>query len=336
MNSNNGVRLLVTGGSGFIGSNLMARALETPGLEVLSIDKRAPRVGVGSRAHCTVDLLDIIHLRRVIRSFQPSHVIHLAARTDLMGKTLDDYADNTVGTSNLIAALSETQRLERVVFASSRLVCKIGYRPVDDLDFLPSHPYGSSKVAMERSIRSSAVPASWTIVRPTSIWGPYFSVPYADFFNHVLAGRYVHPRGLRVLKSFGYVENTVEQIMGILYADHQSVSERVFYLADYVPIEVLSFARFLAKASGAPRVREVPLWTLSAAARVGDLARLSRLYRNPPLTSFRLNNLLTEMTFDMRATQEIVPSLPVDRDEGIRRTLRWLQGEGEGRLPKEA
>jgi nucleoside-diphosphate-sugar epimerase len=319
-------RVLVTGGSGFIGTNLVARLLATSGVEVLSLDKRTPKTPTNRRVHQVGDLLDGAEIQRIVDSFRPTHVVHLAARTDLDGASLDDYTENTVGTANLIAALKGSPWLRRVIFASSRLVCEIGYLPTDEYDVMPSHPYGSSKVEMEKLIRESLPASLWVIVRPTSIWGPWFSVPYADFFTHVLAGRYVHPRGTRVRKSFGYVENTVEQLVSLMDAADSEMAGRTLYLADYEPIEVFTFASSLAQRAGAPRVREVPLWALRAAGRLGDIAQESGLYKHPPLTTFRLSNLCTDMVFDMSPMKAIAPLLPFDQLDGINRTLSWLRG----------
>jgi hypothetical protein len=121
------------------------------------------------------------------------------------------------------------------------------------------------------------------------------------------------------------VENTVHQIMGILAAPEADVAGRVLYLADYEPIEVLAFARELAEAAEAPKVREVPTSVLATLAGIGDLAKKTRVMAHPPLTTFRLNNLRTDMTFDLSATSRVAPELPVGRHEGILRTLEWLR-----------
>ena len=167
---------------------------------------------------------------------------HLAARTDLGGATLADYAANTRGVENLIDAASSSATIRRVMFASSRLVCKIGYQPAADDDYCPSTVYGESKAIGERVVRARAASAAWDwiIVRPTSIWGPWFGVPYRVFFDAVARGRYVHPRGRRIAKSFGYVGNTVHQLLALASAPSADLHARTLYLADYPPIDVLA------------------------------------------------------------------------------------------------
>lgn len=52
-----------------------------------------------------VDLLDYHSLSKTIQDFNPDYILHLAARTDLMGETLDDYSANTIGVDNLLKAV---------------------------------------------------------------------------------------------------------------------------------------------------------------------------------------------------------------------------------------
>jgi GlcNAc-P-P-Und epimerase len=263
----------------------------------------------------------------VVQSVDPTHIIHLGARTDLEGQTVSNYAANTEGTENLLSAAASIDPPPRLIVASTRMVCRIGYQPRSDLDYCPPNAYGQSKVEMERIVRGSGYDAAWLLIRPTSIWGPWFGAPYRDFFLAVARGRYRHPAGGRILKSFGYVGNTVHQILGLMQAPDPRVTGRVFYLADYEPIEVLDWARRIQAETGGPAVRTLPIGILRAVAGGGDL--LKRLgWREPPLTSFRLSNLLTEMLYDLEPVRALVPDSPVSIDEGVKRTVAWLHASG--------
>ncbi len=317
-------RILVTGGSGFIGTNLVS-ALQAAGHEVFSIDLKPPQIAAQRPAWRRVDIRDADALAAELRRIAPQLVVHLAARTDLNGAGVADYSSNTDGVRNLIAA-AVGAGVQRVLFASSRLVCRIGYQPSSDVDYLPTTPYGESKVVGEGLVRSANAPFEWTIFRPTSIWGPWFHVPYRNFFDAIRRGRYVHPRGQRILKSFGYVGNSVHQLMAMLAAPRDAVHGRMFYLADYEPIEVLGWGRRVQAAFGAPPIREVPMATLRLAAGVGD--GLSWLgWKSVPLTRFRLDNLVTEMLHDTRGLQALAPRLPHDLDRAVMDTVAWMRAD---------
>ena len=175
-------RVLITGGSGFIGTNLVELS-KAQGCELLNFDKKPPQNLAHSGLWREIDLMDRAQLENAVREFDPDYIFHLAARTDLDGKTVEDYAENFSGTQNLVDAVSALGRLKRIVFASTRLIFRIGYQPKNDTDYCPTTPYGESKILVEKLLRKSTrIPCSWTMVRPTSIWGPWFGIPYKTFF----------------------------------------------------------------------------------------------------------------------------------------------------------
>lgn len=318
-------RVLVTGGSGFIGTNLV-QALIDEGITVLSLDERAPRNPAHAKVFKQVSLLDADNLARVIADFAPTCVYHLGARTDLHGTAVEDYPANTRGQQNVTDACKQQPSIQRVIFASSRLVCQIGYRPKDDRDYNATTPYGQSKVEGEKMLRASpTLPFSWAIVRPTSIWGPWFDIPYRTFFDHVRAGRYFHPGSLTVQKSFGYVGNSVHQLRSIMKATTQDIQGRTFYIGDYTPIDVKAFADAIAVTFGGKPVKRLPLPLLKAAAHAGDI--LQRLgYKEPPLTTFRLDNLCTNMLHDFWGLEAITGPLPFSMEQGVAKTVEWMKG----------
>lgn len=323
------MRVLITGGSGFIGTNLIDH-LSAPGTEILNVDIAPPRNELHAAHWRQIDLCDRGALTTCIREFQPELLFHLGARTDLDGAGVADYAANTIGVSNLIDAALATPSIARVVLASTRLVCRIGYQPAHDEDYCPTTAYGESKVDGERIVRRrcASAPFSWVILRPTSIWGPWFDVPYKLFFLSVAKGRYIHPRGVHINKSFGFVGNTVHQLALVGRAPADRLNGSTMYLADYPPIEVSQLANEIQKASHAARVRSVPLLVLRAIASAGDAAKALGM-RNPPLTSFRLNNLLAPMVHDLGPLERLCGPLPHGLNDGVLQTVTWLRAQGQ-------
>jgi nucleoside-diphosphate-sugar epimerase len=320
-------RLLVTGGSGFIGTNLVEH-YRARGSTVVNVDPAPPRNPAHRDVWTRFDPLDGEALRAAIAELRPTAVLHMGARTDLDGADLAAYAANTEGVRVMVDALRDAPSVQRVIFASSRMVCHIAYRPKHETDWCPPNPYGESKVVGEQIVRAADLPVPWTLVRPTSIWGEWFDVPYKTFFLQVAAGRYVNVRGHVVDKSFGYVGNTVHEIDRMLHAPAEQVHRRTLYLADYPPINVAEMAERIRAELGARPIRTLPLAALKPPALVGDALRKLG-WRNPPLTSFRLANLITEMVFDLDATQAIAGELPYTMEEGVRRTVKWMREAGE-------
>ncbi len=322
-------RVLVTGGSGFIGTNLVEHFLVRE-VDVVNIDIEPPRNSAHRHCWRKVDLLDKKVLREFIQAFRPTYVLHMGARTDLDGRAVSDYAVNTDGVRNLIEAMEGVSSIRRVVFASSRLVCRIGYQPVNESDYCPSTPYGESKVIGEKIVRDTGrnMPCPWVIVRPTSIWGPWFDIPYKTFFMTIAKGRYVHPGSGQIMKSFGFVGNAVYELVSLLKVDTDKVAGRTFYLADYPEINVAEMAETIRCAEGAPSIRSMPVPILRMIAWLGDLSKILG-YPHPPLTSFRLANLLTPMVHDMKPLSQLVGRLPFSMHEGVSITVNWLRQRGD-------
>jgi GlcNAc-P-P-Und epimerase len=319
-------RIFITGGSGFIGTNLV-QVLVNSGSEVLNFDRRVPLNRHHRAYHQIGEILDPEGLHSAIQSFQPELVIHLAGRCDLDGLSLADYAANTTGVQNIISAIRGAGCVKRVVFASSRYVHPTAAQPQGDAEYAPFTFYGASKAEGEKIVRASGLEIPWVLLRPTSIWGPWFGIPYRGFFDTVRQGLYVHPRGERLYKTYGYVGNVVHQIKQFLSVPAEFVHGRVFYVADYQPIEIRKMAETIREAFGAPVVREVSMTVLRSLAKVGDGAKKVG-WKNPPLTSFRLSNLRTQMVYDMSATEAIVGLCPYTTEEGVRSTVDWIKQHG--------
>lgn len=322
-------RVVITGGSGFIGTNLVEHFV-AKGALVTNLDVVQPRNPAHVNYWKRVDLLDRETLTNSIREFQPNYILHMGARTDLDGKSLDDYAANTDGVRNLIDAIEGVSSVRRVVFASSRLVCRIGYQPANELDYCPTTPYGESKVVGEKIVREAShrIPCTWIIVRPTSIWGPWFDVPYKTFFLSITKQRYVHPGVAAIQKSFGFVGNTVYELHQLLEADVDLVNKKILYLADYPPIDVAIMANSIQRELGVASIKTLNLVALRLVARIGDALKLFG-WRHPPLTTFRLNNLITPMVHDLVPLEQIVGELPYSMEEGISATVDWMRSTGD-------
>ena len=321
-------RILVTGGSGFIGTNVMQHWIDA-GAEVLNLDSKPPAHSAHQPFWTETDIRDKAAYTAAVKDFKPECLLHLAARVDLNGQTVADYDANTIGVENTVLAAKESG-IPRVLFASSQLVCTPGYQPRTDEDYCPPNPYGESKVIGEQIVRTMAGDAfTWALLRPTSIWGPWFNEPYRDFFLRVRRGSYLQAKGVRVAKSFGYVGNAVFALAALAECRAESLHRRVLYLADYEPAVVSEWADMIQREWGAAPIRQVPLGVLQAAAKAGDGLKCLG-WKNPPLTSYRLKNLLTPSPQDMEPLRALCGPLPYTQAEGTQLTVAWLRAQEAG------
>jgi GlcNAc-P-P-Und epimerase len=313
-------RILITGGSGFIGTNLI-NYLCDQGETVLNIDLSPPLNNDDRSFYKEVNLLDLKRLQVVVTEFAPTHIVHLAARTDLNGKHLSDYEVNTVGTHNLIAAANQCHHLQKIIFTSSMLVCKPGYIPKNDFDFLPGTIYGESKKNMELLVRAATINAEWIIVRPTSIWGPWFKTPYRDYFDRIMRGTMYNIKGRACIKTYGFVLNTVYQINQLL--NTKGIAGQVFYLGDQPPINITEWTNQICDAIQEKRPKEIPYPLFVLAGKLGDL--LNSVGIQFPMTSFRLKNMTTNNILPLHNLYELTGPMPYSENDAIQLTLDWIK-----------
>jgi UDP-glucose 4-epimerase len=173
------VRVLVTGGAGFIGSNLV-HALLSGGVEVGVIDDFS--TGKVENLHPAAWLrhLDILDasLPEVVAEFAPDAVVHLAAQTDVSRSLVDPARDrevNTAGTA-AVARAAAAAGVKRMLSASSAAV-------YGDQDMLPipetapkrpMNPYGESKLAAESALAETlrGTGVDFACMRFANVYGP--------------------------------------------------------------------------------------------------------------------------------------------------------------------
>ncbi|MFD0791993.1 NAD-dependent epimerase/dehydratase family protein [Mucilaginibacter litoreus] len=313
------LKVLVTGGSGFIGTNLIDNLLRDK-YQVLNLDIEPPANSHHLPQWKKVNILKYSEFEKAALKFSPDYIIHLAAVTDLDGKTIDYYHTNIQGTQNVIDISDKLSDLKKVIFTSSMYVCKPGSIPPDYNTYTPHTLYGRSKVEGELLVKAIKNPSyKWIIIRPTSIWGPWFKVPYIDFFNMVYQGKYFN-FGKTCTKTYGYVGNTVFQIRLLMAAD--DIYNKTFYIGDKQPTPIADWANEISIDFGRGPVKRIPFRAIKIAALIGDM--LSKAGVKFPLTSFRLNNMMTDNVFPLTDLYEVTGDGPYTRAQGTSETVKWL------------
>jgi nucleoside-diphosphate-sugar epimerase len=315
------MKMLITGSSGFIGRWLVQSAKQA-GFDVYGLDRFKARE---IQQNYVGNLCEIGFLDAVLERVRPDIVVHLAARTDLGGRTCGDYVDNIDGVNLLLRSLKKYKSIKKAIFTSTQLVCKIGHVPNSPTEYCPNTAYGESKVIGEQLVRGADLGGiEWCIVRPTTVWGPGISTHYQRMIKMIEAGRYFHCGHELLYKSYGYCENVAEQYCRIASAPAGVINSQTLYLADYAPISLKTYADRIANELNAPKIPTLPMWAARSLAKLGDLAGCCG-FANFPFNSFRLRNIRTEYVFDMQKTLKICGPMPVSFDEGIKRMINWYQ-----------
>ena len=101
-----------------------------------------------------------------------------------------------------------------------------------------------------------------------------------------------------------------------------------FYLADYEVYDIKSWADLMSAAFGRSSVPVLPKIVVYMAAFVGDFIKFFG-YQSPPFSSFRLKNMMADTTkVPLTAIKEFVPKLPFNINDGVKRTVTWINENG--------
>ena len=174
------MKILVTGGAGFIGSHLVDRLLQL-GHEVVVIDNLATgdRHNLNPRARFYETSLLDPSLGEIFQIEKPDIVNHHAAQNDVRRSNADPVFDaqhNVIGSIRLIQCCVEHD-VQKVIYASSggTVYGEPIYLPVDEAHpIAPISPYGISKHTVEHYLFLAAASGglNYTILRYANIYGP--------------------------------------------------------------------------------------------------------------------------------------------------------------------
>ncbi len=319
------MKILCTGGSGFIGTYLIDSLLKNGSL-CINLDTVNPKKTNHEHIWRNCNILNKHYLFEIFSEFKPTEVIHLAARTTTDGKSLDDYIDNIEGTANVLQAIKNTPSISRVIIVSSQHVRKPGSGfPQYDQDFNPHGLYGESKVITEQLTHQANLECIWTIIRPTTVWGPLHPSLPSGLWYFMKKGWYFHPKNDPVVRSYGYVKNVAWQIEKILLGAENDITKKVFYVGER-PIYQIDWINAFSIALTGHEVPLIPRELLQLLAWGGDFFGLMNI--KFPMNSPRFFNLTTTNPVPLDPVYDLFGTPPFTLDLGIKETKQWLDLKG--------
>ncbi|KIQ00081.1 NAD-dependent dehydratase [Pseudomonas fulva] len=308
-------RIMVTGGSGFVGRTLLER-LHQEGHELIA-PSRSPLTqapvsvvnplvgGLAADVDWTTSLEGV------------SVVIHSAARVHVMNDTAADplvefRKANVDGTLSL-ARQAAAAGVQRFVFISSIKVNGEGTQPghayrADDTP-APQDPYGVSKMEAEQGLRSLANETGMqvVIIRPVLVYGPGVKANFRSMMSWLRKGIPLPLGATGNKRSLVAVDNLVDLIATCI--DHPAAANQTFLVSDGEDLSTTQLLQRMGNALGRPaRLLPVPATLLQAgAAMLGRRAIAQRLCGS--------------LQVDIAKTRELLGWTPaVSVDDALRKT----------------
>jgi nucleoside-diphosphate-sugar epimerase len=316
------MQAFVTGGSGFVGRNLIA-ALRRRGDTVRALvrsEGSAQLVAQIGAEPVHGDLDDEEALRRGARGCEV--VFHAAAHVEDWGRPEDFQRVNVEGTERLLRVV-RAEGVGRFVHVSTEAVL-VGGAPLVDVDesrLRPQRPIGlyprTKGLAEERVLAASSAEFATVVARPRLIWGKGDTSVLPKLVEAVRSGRFMWIDGGRYRTSTCHVVNVVE---GLILAAERGLPGQTYFLTDGEPIEMRRFLTALLETQGlSPGERSLPHGLALVLARVCELLwRTLRLSGAPPITETAVRLIGEEVTVnDAKARKELGYREVVTREAGL-------------------
>lgn len=210
------MKILITGGTGLLGSNLVAR-LQNEGHEIKNLSRRLG-----------VDLLDKELVEEIISEFKPDIVYHLAANAaESRGQISPiDMTERNINIFLHTLVPSINNKVKRFIYISSVAVYGDVEVPYCENDIpKPKDIYGVNKLACEQMLKilSKVHNLDYTIFRPHNVYGPHqdMSNPYKNvvalFMRSIMEDTEVKIFGEgKMTRAFSYVDDVVDVLVDSL------------------------------------------------------------------------------------------------------------------------
>ena len=240
--------ILVTGGCGFIGSNLVLSLLEqgetVVNLDSLSYNSAEPSIPSSEKYHFLKKNLRDTDLVAVMERHNIDYIYHLAAQTHVdqsFRNSVHFSEDNVVGTHNLLEAVCQYGKVKRFVLMSTDEVYGQVFESVKETVLMnPTNPYAATKCGAEMLVRSygHSFGLDYVIARGSNVYGPrqYPDKLIPVFLKQMFSNSpcHIHGNG-EARRHFIYVEDVCRGLLTIMKS---GVTAEVYNIAGSVEFSV--------------------------------------------------------------------------------------------------
>ncbi|CAB5289445.1 NAD-dependent epimerase/dehydratase [Burkholderia multivorans] len=312
------MRLLVTGGNGFVGRALCQLASER-GYETTALVRQPSSLPVREWVHQRRDFVSID--AEWPNDLRCEVVVHLAARVHEMDggerAGLERYRDTNVAGSLRVARAAAERGCRRFVYVSSiKVMGEVDHGVPFDESMVPRpvDAYGISKLEAETTLRDLGHQTGMEVVcvRPPLIYGPGVRANFLRLVDAIAKGVPLPLGDANAQRSMVFVDNFVDALC--LVASSERILSPAYHVTDGEDVSVRQLVIDIGRCLDvSPRLLPVPIGLLKMGARLfGRDELVQRL-----VSSLRVNGDL------IRAELGWEP--PLSRLEGLRQTIDWYR-----------
>lgn len=331
------VKILITGGSGFIGS-YFHRDLAALGHELVTIDLIDPAAGslASESAFVQGDIRDPKALDRAMEGVDM--VVNLAAAHHDFGIAHDTYYSVNEHGSQMVCDAMDRAGVKDVVFYSTVAVYGDAQTPHEETaPTAPNSPYGGSKLKGEH------VFSNWVdqgdgrralIIRPTVTFGVHNFANMYSLIRQIDSGKYARFGEGTNIKSLSYVENIVHATLFLrgLQDDKPNRDIEPFEIFNYIDKPDLTSTEISNTVSSCLNKKPAPALPYSVGMMLGlpfDVV-IKLTGKNLPISTARVKKMFkTETKFEADKLLGVGYQPKVPLKEGIDRMVKWYMESGK-------
>ena len=316
------MKISIIGGSGFVGSRLIARLKELPDIELLNIDKNEsyeyPEI---------TNIANVLDLDTLTSLLQGTDIVVLLAaehKDDVSPISLY-YDVNVKGAENTCIAM-ERNGISRLIFTSSVAVYGLDkINPDEDAPVDPFNHYGKSKWQAECVLQSyAAAHQDWNIqiIRPTVLFGEGNRGNVYNLLHQIASGKFLMIGKGTNKKSMSYVGNIIDFIIFLIEKQKDVKDCSLFNYVDKPDLTTRELVSIVGKVLNKriPAVR-IPYCLGMAGGYSFDL--LSKISgKKLPISSVRVKKFCAVTQFDSSKVEAMGFKPIFTLEEGLERMLR--------------
>ncbi len=322
------MKILVTGATGFVGSNIVAVLLKQ-GYQVKALVRKTSEVERLKQKKVVLvygDLLVPKTLEAATKNIEV--IIHAAGIEGRFGITLNQLRQIHVkGTKNLLQA-AKRNRVKRLIHISSIAAMGLNQTADEETRPKPKTSYEQAKYEAEKVVKlfCKREKIKYTIIRPGSVYGPGEMKQKANLFQLIQKQKFFIIGNGKNLMNFVYTENLNQGIL--LALTKKKAINNTYIIADKKPYQMNEFVKTIVKQLKVKMPSHLPKSIAYMVALILEAIALIT-QKEPLLSRGRIRTLTASSVFSIeKARKELVYQPQIDLEKGIAKTIAWYKGKG--------
>ena len=326
-------KFFITGGTGFIGSNLISELLKNPKNKIRVVIRKKSNLSRIKKFLNKIELIQIdFNNRKDISNALKDidTVFHLAS---VLGRgRKNDYINFNIKTSETIFKLAAAHNIKKVVYLSSMAVMGGTYDTIiynEEMEPAPKNQYGKSKLAVEKIAMDiyKNKKLNITIFRPPSVYGENdnFDRGFIRVIDLIIRKKFIPVGNMNNMQSLIYIKNLINAML-LVANEYKKSNGKIYFVSDNEILTARETYYLIAKLGGVQPVKfHLPIKPLLYMEKfIEKTAKVLGFL--PPFPENIIHDLTANYACSIRKIkQDLNWEPPFSVYEGLENTINWYK-----------